>query len=136
MGATTQAVIAAGMGVGFSASMSSSSSSPQAVYALINQFQMFFLFSFLNTYKPADLEAYLTELEIFSLDFSFMEDIEIPWFETKIFELNYDQEDINFSNNGLDSGSFVISHFNLFKMLFVYLLINLSFIALYLILKR
>lgn len=136
MAAVTQAAMVVGVGAGASATTLSSTSSPQGMWALINQYQLFLLFPYLRTYIPADFEKYLTDFELFNMDFDFIDLFEIPWVELNAFKLNYTQTDSLFFNNGNESGSFVINHFNLFKAIMILMGFNLVFIVSYIIFRK
>lgn len=132
----TRLTIGVGVGAGASTSTVSSVSSTQGFWALINQYQLYLLFPYMQTYMPSDLEYYLTEFQIFSIDFSFLELFEIPYIEHLAFKLDYDQTDTTFANNGFSSGSFLINHWNMFKALLIVLIFNLIFVALYYIFTK
>jgi hypothetical protein len=90
----------------------------------------------MQTYLPSNLEYYLTEFEIFSSDFEFLEIFEIPIIEEIDIGLDYDQADTTFSNNGFESDNFLINHWNMFKALLVVFVLNLIFIAFYYIFTK
>lgn len=136
MSAVTHAILAAGVGAGATSAAASSASSAQGFWALINQYQLFLLFPFFQTYMPADLEYYLIEFEIFSVDFSFLDKFEIPWIEGFVFKLDYDQKDSTFKNNGFNSGAFVINHFSMFKALFIIFICNMIFLLFHFIFRK
>ena len=128
---TTQVFIAAGVGIGGTSSAATSATSTQGVWALINQYQLFLLLPFLQTYMPSDLEYYLTEFSLFSLDFDFLKFFKIPFLEDLAFDLDYGQKDETYKNNGFESGAFIVNHFNMFKALMVVFAFNLIFISCY-----
>ena len=127
----TQVVVGVGVAVGAFTAVASSGSSTQGLWALINQYQLYLLLIYMQTYMPSDLQYYLIEFELFSIDFSFLDLFDIPVIEKKTFELHYDQEDTAFGENGFESGSFLINHWNMFKALLVVFIFNLIFIAVY-----
>jgi hypothetical protein len=132
----TKVAIGVGVAVGAFTAVASSASSTQGFWALINQYQLYLLLPYMQTYMPSDLEYYIIDFELFSIDFSFLELFEIPIIEEMAFGLDYDQPDINFGNNVFESGSFLINHWNMFKALLVVLIFNLIFIAFYYIFTK
>ena len=128
---TTAAVSAA-----TSLSSVSSSSSGQSIWALVNQYQLIILLPMLGTYLENDFEFYITEFQLVSFDFDFMNFIKFPFFDSEIGHIDYSQPDKIFEDNGVESGSFIYNQYNFIKIMLIVIIIDLIFMGIkYLIVK-
>ncbi|CAI2374664.1 unnamed protein product [Moneuplotes crassus] len=132
----TQGFIGVGVGAGATSSLTSTASSAQGFWALINQYQLYLLFPFLKIYMPSDLEYYLTEFEIFSFNFGFIDVVEVPYINDLIEKLDYSQNSEIYSNNGYSSGAFAVNYTSMFTALFIVFICNIIFILFYAIFSK
>ena len=127
---TTKATVGATMVVGAVSSMSgaSSASSGPSVWALINQYQLILLLPMLGTYLENNFEFYITEFELMSFDFDFMDFIEFPFIDPKVDVIDYQQPNELFRNNGVESGSFIHNHYRFIKVILIVFICDMIFI--------
>ncbi|CAI2371052.1 unnamed protein product [Moneuplotes crassus] len=136
LAATTTAVIIASAGIGAMSSIASSGSGSSAIWAVMNQYQLYLLFPLLQSYLPAEFVFYLTEFELFNFDFNFLEKVKVPGLEYLASELNYKASNGIFEKNGISSGSFFVNQFQFFKAMVIIGTLNFLFIALYYLLPK
>mmetsp|Transcript_13909 Transcript_13909/g.13889 ORF Transcript_13909/g.13889 Transcript_13909/m.13889 type:complete len:210 (+) Transcript_13909:160-789(+) len=111
--------------------MTPTSSGSSSVWSVVNQYQLYLLFPLLKSYMPADFVYYLTEFEMFNLNFEFLDFAKFPEIEPFVEDLDYKLDDKIFAENGFSSGSFLVKQFQFFKAIAFMGLINLAFIAIY-----
>ena len=111
-----------------SMSGASSASSGPSVWALINQYQLILLLPMLGTYLENNFEFYITEFELMSFDFDFMDFIEFPFIDPKVDVIDYQQPNKLFRNNGVESGSFIHNHYRFIKVILIVFICDMIFL--------
>ena len=125
-----------GVSTATSVSSGSSSGSGQSIWALINQYQLIILLPMLGTHLENDFEFYITEFELVSFDFDFMDFITFPFIDSQIDGIDYKQPEKLFRNNGVESGSFFFNHYRFVKVMLIFLILNLIFVLTQLIITK
>ena len=130
MGVTAVTTVASAMtgATGASAVSGSSSGTGQSFWALINQYQLVLLIPMLNTYLANDFEFFITEFELVSFDFDFMDFIEFPLLDSEVEKIDYEQPQELFEKNGIESGSFFYNHYTFLKVMILVVISNLMFL--------
>ena len=131
VGAGVEAEAGAGAEAGRGNSSSNSKSNKQRLWAIINLYQEILLIPMLGTYLGNDFHFYLTEFELALFGFQFLKFVEFPVFEigpSIIDEIDYEQPDELFADNGFESGSAFFNCFQIFKAMFIIFIFNLGFL--------
>ena len=128
---TTKAVVGATVAVSAASSVSgaSSASSGPSLWALINQYQLIILLPMLGTYLENDFEFYITEFELMSFDFDFMDFIKFPFIDSQVDGIDYQQPVKVFSKNGIESGSFIYNHYRFIKVILIVFICDMIFLS-------
>ena len=130
MAITTQAVVGAtiALSIIFQATTNPKGSSGRSTWTMINQYQLILLLPMLGTYLDDDLRFYITEFELVSFDFDFMDFIKFPFIDSQVDGIDYEQSETLFAKNGIESGSFFYNHYRFVKIIIIMFIANLIFI--------
>ena len=95
-------------------------SSIQGIWMMANQFQLYFLLFLTSVYIPDKIIDFLTGFKLMSLNFSFIPVHKIMLIKDIYNYLDYDHNDQDLKNTGVDSGSALI---NVLSIIFVVLVL-------------
>jgi hypothetical protein len=108
-----------------------SMSSPQTMFSIINQFQMFILLPMIGAYMPPRVIQVLLGMNISMFSFSFIPLEKIPLISELINFIDYDQNDEYFDTIGLTSGSALLNSMGLMLVFGLFTLYHLSLLPCY-----
>jgi len=100
----TQAVVAIGISLVIGASLLSMSS-PNSLFSLINQFQLFILLPMIPNYFPVRLSDFILGMDFALLSFDFIPTDWVPFIREIKKWIKYPQVDGYYNEIGLSSGS-------------------------------
>ena len=95
-------------------------SSVQGIWMMVNQFQLYFLLFLTSVFLPDKIVDFLTGFKLMSLNFSFIPVHKIILVKNVYNYLDYDHNDQDLKNTGVDSGSALI---NVLSIIFVVLVL-------------
>ena len=129
---TTQAIIGTTAATTIIGSMSSMpSSSGNSIWILVNQIQLILLLPMLNTYTEYKFRSYVKNFEFASMNFGFLRSsYSWPFLDSQIKKLDYEQAEMVFKDNGIESGSFLYNHYGFVKAIITMTLLNLIYVVL------
>ena len=104
-------------------------------WALINQYQLYLMLPFLDTYLPYDFVYFIREVEFVLFDFDFRSISAFSQVYKTTDGLDYEQPDPVFIENGIDSGSFFINQLDNVIIFSTFIIMNVILIFLYLTLS-
>ena len=84
-------------------------SSPQGIWLLINQFQLYLLLFLTGAYMPKNIHDFLRGFEIFMLNFGLKIISDIPLIQDFINWINYEQKDQSLITLDIQSGSTIVN---------------------------
>jgi hypothetical protein len=108
-----------------------SMSSPQTMFSIINQFQMFILLPMIGAYMPPKVIQVLLGMNFSIFSFSFIPLEKIPLISDLINFIDYDQNDEYFDSIGLTSGSAFLNIIALMLVFGLFTLYHLSLLPCY-----
>jgi hypothetical protein len=108
-----------------------SMSSPQTIFSIINQFQMFILLPMIGAYMPPRVIQVLLGMNFSMFSFSFIPLEKIPLISDLINFIDYDQNDEYFDSIGLTSGSAFLNSIALMLVFGLFALFYLSLLPCY-----
>ena len=132
IGNTTQIVIGTTAATAVLGSMSSmsSSSSGNSIWILINQFQLIILLPMLNTYTQYNFDSFIDGFGFASMDFDFLQNpLYWPFIDPQVDKIDYEQAEMVFKDNGIESGSFIYNHYEFIKVMIIVAIIDGLFIV-------
>ena len=103
-------------------------SSSQGVWGLFNQYQLILMLPFLRTNLSKDFFVFMSNFKFITFDFSFMEDVSLQKLLNFKDVFDYEQTDEVYSDNGLESGSFLVNQFNVFQTILLILFLHASWL--------
>ena len=109
-------------------------SSTNAIWAFINQFQLYLVIPFFKSYLTIVFVGMLSNLAFGFCSFEFLNGIKLVYIDSSSNDLDYPQEDKRFNDSGMISGSFVVNEHNYIKSLLNIFILNIIFIIFRLIL--
>ena len=128
--ATTQAVMGAGAAVGGAASMLSMSS-PQAVWMMVNQFQLLMLLPLTEAFLPEDIIDYFTGMSFTNFNFNFLKLEKLPTFGSLYELFGFDEEDEYLKDLGIQYKSTLLNNISLLLIIFGLVSLHLIILAVY-----
>ena len=93
--------------------------SPQSIWGLINQYQLFLILPFLDCYIPGNFIDFIRELQVTLFEMSMLHVIPLPFLEQFICLLDYPHPYDEFSRNEVDSGSFIVTQVEFIKLVLI-----------------
>ena len=122
---TTFGAVATSVAIGTIQSIATGSSA-LGMFALLNQIQLMLSLLILNIKLPQELVYYLTELKFVSFDFSFLQNVKIPYIETEFLpNIEVRNEIQGMDSLGNESGSVLVNEFQFFKTIIIFIILNL-----------
>ena len=108
----------------------SSSSSGNSIWILINQFQLIILLPMLNTYTQYNFDSFIDGFGFASMDFDFLQNpLYWPFIDPQVDKIDYEQAEMVFKDNGIESGSFIYNHYEFIKVMIIVAIIDGLFIV-------
>lgn len=133
--AVTQASMGAGVAIGGAVSLLSMSS-PQAIWIMVNQFQLLMLLPLTDVYMPKEIKDYLAGMGFTNFNFDFLRLGSIPKFK-EIFEyFGFEQNDRYLQGMGVEYGSAFLNQISMFIMMCAFLLVHSVIILLFNLVKH
>ena len=116
--------------MGFSVAMSGgasmlSSSSPQTIWASINQFQLLLLLPLTGAFMDPEVVKYFQKLSFVSFNFNFIPIKKLPFVTWLHDTIGYNQENEYFENIGISNGSTLINILSLTLVIWLLILCHL-----------
>jgi len=100
--------------------------SSQSIWSLVNQLQLYMTILLLQVYVPDKLVHYWTGFSFSTFSFSFLTDLGLPkpteWYGDA---LNFDTEQLNYDQIGVESGSLFVNESYFVIMFFVIFSVDL-----------
>lgn len=116
---TTSVVVLAG---------SSFSTSSQAIWSILNQYQLIILLPFLRGYLSDQFKYFINGYQAAFFKFTFLNPLSLPVVSEQRNKLTYDQPDPLFAENGFESGSYIINQMGLIIMMSILVVCHLLFL--------
>jgi hypothetical protein len=113
-----------------------SMSSPQAIWIMVNQFQLLMLLPLTDVYMPKEIEDYLSGMSFTSFNFDFLPLSSIPKFKGIFEYFGFEQNDQYLQGMGIEYGSAFLNQISLFAMMCAFLLIHSIIMLLYNLVKH
>lgn len=104
--------------------------SPTSMWGLINQYQLFLVLPFLRLYLPQDFVDFVNELQITLFDLKFMKFLRVFYISDLIKEMDYKHPYEEYRQNGVESGSFIVSQEEIVISVILIIVLNLIFVIL------
>lgn len=122
-----------GIGVGLSASVSLlTMSSPQAIWMMVNQFQLLMLLPLTSAFIPAEVIAYITGMNFVNFNFDFLPTNKAPGVEGVFEMLSVPQNDEYLQDIGLEYENSILNHASMFFVLLLYCSLHILLVGVYL----
>ena len=102
-------------------------SSPQDIWSIVNQFQVFMFLLLTGVYFPKDITDLLNGNSIFMFSFSFIGIINLRGFYSIKQQIDFDWDDENLKYIGFNSGSTLINNLSLLILFILIVCIHLIF---------
>lgn len=109
--------------------------SPNSIWGLVNQYQLFLILPFLDLYLPGNFIDFLMELQISIFNFEVLDFIPLPYVGEFIRKLEYEHPYHEYQNNGIGSGSFITNEVDFIKSILVVICIHVLFTILYITMR-
>ena len=106
-----------------------------SLWVLLNQYQLYLMLPFLNTYLPYDFVYFVREFQFVLLDFKLEDIVIFSWAYKKSNGLDFEQPDVVFKDNGIESGSFFINQLDNVIIFSIFIIVNVCLLLLYLLLS-
>jgi hypothetical protein len=125
-----EAIVATGVAISLCTAMLSMSS-PQSIFSMINQFQMFILLPMIGAYIPPRVIQIFLGMNFSMFSFSFIPLENTPLIGDLFNFIDYDQNDDYFDTIGLTSGSAFLNSLTLMLVFGLFALYHLSLLPCY-----
>jgi len=103
--------------------------SPQSAWGLVNQYQLFLILPFLDCYIPANFIDFIDGLQVALFEMSMLGSLPLPELEGFIKDLDYPHPYKEFTKNGVESGSFIVTQTQLIKLILIIAALHVVFIV-------
>ena len=100
-------------------------SSIQGLWMMANQFQLYFLLFMTSVFLPDKIVDFLTGFKLMSFSFNFIPVHKIMFVKDIYSYLDYDHNDQDLKNTGVDSGSALINVLSIIVVVFVLVMIHI-----------
>lgn len=127
---TTQALMGAAITLSVVLSMLGVSS-PQAVWTMVNHFQLLLLMPMTGAYFPSEIIEYLTGMSISMFNFYFIPFPDIPFIDTIYSYFSFKQENEYFVEIGIEHGSSLLDNLPILSSLIINALLHVPLAVLY-----
>ena len=121
---TTIAILSIGITVSVSASLLTSSS-PQSIWLMVNQYQLYILLPLTGVYMPKDVINYLIGMEFTSFNLNFLNAKETFKFDELLHDIDSEENDWYRTEIGIESQSAIVNQISLLFGLLLLALIHL-----------
>ena len=121
---TTIAILSIGITVSVSASLLTSSS-PQSIWLMVNQYQLYILLPLTGVYMPKDVINYLIGMEFTSFNLNFLNAKETFKFDELLHDIDSEENDWYRTEIGIESQSAIVNQISLIFGLLLLALIHL-----------
>jgi len=103
-------------------------SSPQALWIMVNQFQLLMLLPLTDVFVPKDIEDYFTGMSFLSFDFNFIPFSATPLLNSMFSYFGFEQEDEYLKEIGIEYGSSILNQSSLVFMILLLMLLHVAVI--------